>query len=181
MRQSHWVQFRLHRFFAGYSVGFGGGSSRATTGSLKPELLWEPSQNGLLAECPQRHSPMAVGPASPKDWPAGSTISKSPSTRIDPLLLIVILAAAILASEKVRARSAVYRSSPDALSRLRRVCWELKEAAQHPQHPRYLILGNAGIDFIRPGEDSALEIENFAEAGLAEEIDGFCRALSAAA
>src|SRR5580692_13130505 len=105
MRQSHWVQFRLHRFFAGYSFGLGGGSSRATTGSLKPEVLCEPSQNGLFAEWPQRQRPIEVRPARPKARPSGSTISKSPSTRIDPLLLMVILAAAMQASEKMRARS----------------------------------------------------------------------------
>src|SRR5580692_6608406 len=84
--------------FTTYSFGLGGGSSRATTGSLKPEVLCEPSQNGLLAEWPQRQRPIEVRPARPKAWPSGSTISNSPSTRIDPLLLMVILAAAIQAS-----------------------------------------------------------------------------------
>src|SRR5271157_2731771 len=68
--------------------------------SLKPQALWELSQNGLLADWPHRQRPMAVRPARPKAWPAGSTISKSPSTRIDPLLLMITLAAAIQASEK---------------------------------------------------------------------------------
>ena len=35
---------------------------------------------------------MVVRPAKPNGWPSASTISKSPSTRMEPLLLIVILA-----------------------------------------------------------------------------------------
>src|SRR5947207_1451651 len=42
------------------SFGLGGGSSRATTGSQKPVRLWLPSQNGLLADWPQRHSEITV-------------------------------------------------------------------------------------------------------------------------
>jgi hypothetical protein len=75
--------------------GFGAGSSRATTVSEKPLVLCEPSQNGLFAECPQRQRPMAVLPARPNAWPCGSTISKSPSILIEPLLLTVILVAGI--------------------------------------------------------------------------------------
>src|SRR5215472_19091932 len=78
--------------------GFGGGSSRATTVSVKPEVLWDPSQKGLFMEWPQRQSDMVVRPAKPKSAPCGSTISKSPSTRIEPLLFIVILVAAIFYS-----------------------------------------------------------------------------------
>src|SRR5689334_11385166 len=76
-------------------LGLGGGSSRATTVSLNPEVLCEPSQKGLFAEWPQRQSDMVVRPARPKGAPCGSTISKSPSTRMEPLLLTVILVAAI--------------------------------------------------------------------------------------
>src|SRR5215469_16888354 len=76
-------------------LGFGAGRSRATTWSVKPLVLCEPSQNGLLAEWPQRHRLMAVRPASPNGWPCGSTISKSPSILMGPLLLMVILVAAI--------------------------------------------------------------------------------------
>ena len=43
------------------------------------------------------------------------------------------------------------------------------------------VFGHGRIDFIRPREDAAFEIENFAEAGFAQEIDGFRGALSAAA
>jgi hypothetical protein len=43
------------------------------------------------------------------------------------------------------------------------------------------ILWHARIDFIRPGQDAALEIVNLAEAGFAQEIDGFRGALAAAA
>src|SRR5580765_7872527 len=68
-----------------YSFGFGGGSSRAATGSLKPVRAWDPLQNGLLAECPQRQSEITVRPARPNAAPAGSRISKSPSMRMGPL------------------------------------------------------------------------------------------------
>jgi len=81
---------RLHQG-ADHTLGAGGGNSRATTASVKPQVLCAPSQNGLLAEWPQRHNPMAVRPASPKALPAGSTISNSPSMRIGPLLNTVTL------------------------------------------------------------------------------------------
>lgn len=74
-----------------YSFGLGGGNSRAVTGSLKPVLACEPSQNGLLADCPQRHSEITVRPASPKAAPDGSRISNSPSIRIGPLFKTVTL------------------------------------------------------------------------------------------
>jgi hypothetical protein len=53
----------------------------------------------LFEEWPQRQSETVVRPASPKGAPCGSTISKSPSTRIEPLLLMVILVAAIFSPE----------------------------------------------------------------------------------
>src|ERR1035438_2771927 len=69
-----------------YSLGLGGGSSRAATSWVKPVRAWEPSQKGLLADCPQRQSEITVRPASPKAAPVGSRISKSPSMRMGPLL-----------------------------------------------------------------------------------------------
>lgn len=78
-----------------YNFGFGGGNSRATAVSVNPAALCDPSQNGLFAECPHRHRPIAVRPAKPNAFPWGSTISKSPSTRIGPLLPIVILVVGI--------------------------------------------------------------------------------------
>src|SRR5262249_3771488 len=74
-----------------YNFGFGGGSSRAVTVSVKPIRLWLPSQKGLLAECPHRQSEMTVRPARPKAAPVGSQISNSPSMRILPLVLTVSL------------------------------------------------------------------------------------------
>jgi len=76
-----------------YSLGFGGGSSLATTLSVNPACRWLPSQNGLLAEWPQRQSEMIVRPASPNGAPPGSTISNSPSMRIGPLFCGEILVA----------------------------------------------------------------------------------------
>src|ERR1700722_17853254 len=43
------------------------------------------------------------------------------------------------------------------------------------------ILRNTGIDFVGPGEDTALQIQNLAEARFAQEIDSFGGALAAAA
>ena len=69
-----------------YSLGLGGGRSRAATGSLNPVRACAPSQNGLLADCPQRQSEITLRPARPKAAPVGSRISKSPSMRMGPLL-----------------------------------------------------------------------------------------------
>src|ERR1044071_9451377 len=74
-----------------YNLGLGGGSSRATTGSVKPTRLWLPSQNGLLAEWPHRQSEMTVRPASPNGAPVGSRIWNSPSIRMGPLFMHVTL------------------------------------------------------------------------------------------
>ena len=38
---------------------------------------------------------------------------------------------------------------------------------------QYSILRHTGINFIRPREDPAFEVEDFAETGLAQEIHGF--------
>src|ERR1035438_3575237 len=77
---------QIRQIIWNYSLGLGGGSSRAATASLKPVRAWEPSQKGLLADCPQRHNEITVRPASPKVAPVGSRISKSPSIRMGPLL-----------------------------------------------------------------------------------------------
>src|ERR1017187_2553987 len=77
---------QIRQIIWNYSLGLGGGSSRAATASLKPVRAWEPSQKGLLADWPQRQSEMTVRPASPKAAPAGSRISKAPSIRMGPLL-----------------------------------------------------------------------------------------------
>src|ERR1700676_4399054 len=83
-----------------YNFGFGGGSSRAATLSAKLQVLCDPSQNGLLADWPQRQRPIVVRPAKPNARPSGSTISKSPPTRSEPLWFTVILVAAILSPRK---------------------------------------------------------------------------------
>src|ERR1022692_4191422 len=77
---------RIRQIIWNYSLGLGGGSSRAATASLKPVRAWEPSQKGLLADWPQRQREITVRPASPKAAPVGSRISKSPSIRMGPLL-----------------------------------------------------------------------------------------------
>ena len=74
-----------------YSFGFGGGNSRAVTGSEKPIRLWLPSQKGLLALWPQRQREITVRPESPKAAPVGSKIPNSPSIRMGPFVKTVIL------------------------------------------------------------------------------------------
>src|SRR5215472_2882678 len=78
-----------------HTLGLGGGKSRAVTVSEKPTRLWLPSQNGLFAEWPQRQSVIVVRPPSPNAWPIGSRISKSPSTRMEPLFCTVIFVVGI--------------------------------------------------------------------------------------
>lgn len=92
----HYGKRGLH-IFTGGLVG-AGGRSRATMTLSKAHCLCVPSQNGLLADCPQRQSDTVVRPPSPNTLPCESTISKSPSTLIDPLSLIVSFAPAIPAS-----------------------------------------------------------------------------------
>jgi hypothetical protein len=77
-------------------LGVGGGRSRAGHTDSKPTLRCDPSQNGLFAEWPQRHKPTVVRPASPNDLPSASQISNSPSTRMEPLALMVIFADMLL-------------------------------------------------------------------------------------
>src|SRR5207245_7049872 len=60
--------------------GGGGGSSTARHSDTKATRLCEPSQNGLLADCPQRHSLISVRPASLKvvpSWSARTWLSRS--------------------------------------------------------------------------------------------------------
>src|ERR1700728_724577 len=65
-----------------------GGSSNAWASCSKWPLC-EPSQNGLLADMPQRQRKTMVLPCNPYALPCISTISKSPSTFTEPLLFIV--------------------------------------------------------------------------------------------
>ena len=80
----------VKRTYAGF--GAGGGRSRAGHTDWKFALRCDPSQKGLFSEWPQRHRPMAVRRPRPNDLPSASAISKSPSTRMEPLGLIVIFA-----------------------------------------------------------------------------------------
>ena len=79
------------RQIAAQSFGLGGGSSRAAQESWKPVRACDPSQKGLFADCPQRHSEITVRPASPNWLPCASHMEKSPSMRIGPLFNGVIL------------------------------------------------------------------------------------------
>src|SRR5580700_1454608 len=126
----------LENRFRTYSFGLGGGNSRATTVSVNPTRPCDPSQNGLFADCPQRHSPIAARPAKPNALPCGSTISKSPSTRIEPLLPTVIFVAAIFtffyrASEICIPRTIAQQPS---LSNFRVNTWEPTDRL-HPTTP----------------------------------------------
>src|SRR5215472_13543216 len=102
----------------------------------KAHCLCVPSQNGLLADCPQRQSDTLVRPPSPKTRPCESTISKSPSTLMDPLSRIMILVAAIFQPLKEPSTS---------LFCLR------------------LVFRNRRVYFIRPRQNSAFQIPDFAE------------------
>ena len=73
---------------------FFGGKSNAFASCSKCSL-WDPSQKGLLADRPQRQSETIVRPWRPYAFPSLSTISKSPSTLTDPLLLMISFVAAI--------------------------------------------------------------------------------------
>lgn len=68
---------------------FRGGRSNATASCSKCPL-WDPSQKGLLPDRPHRHKEIMVRPCNPYTLPFISTISKSPSTFVEPLLLMVI-------------------------------------------------------------------------------------------
>src|SRR5579884_3356249 len=61
----------------------------------KPTVLWLPSQKGLLALCPQRHSENAVLPCRSNALPSASTtLISAPSvasTRYGPFFLAVIV------------------------------------------------------------------------------------------
>src|SRR5262249_51233658 len=72
-----------------------GSRSNATTVDWKPQVLCALSQNGFRADCPQRQSEIRTRPARPNGLPSGSTTSKSPSTRREPLVMTVILAPAM--------------------------------------------------------------------------------------
>jgi hypothetical protein len=55
-----------------YIFGFGAGSSLAGHTDSKPAVRWDPSQNGLFWECPQRHNPIVVRPAKSNGFPSAS-------------------------------------------------------------------------------------------------------------
>ena len=76
-----------------------GGRSRAAIGLTKLMRLWVPSQKGAFADWPQRQRVTAVRPPRPKVLPVWSTISKSPSMRMEPLLKTVTL---VLATNALR-------------------------------------------------------------------------------
>src|SRR5262249_50070094 len=72
------------------TFGFGGGSSRASHTDWNPVRACWPSQNGLLADCRQRHSEITVRPARPYSLPDWSVMVNSPSSRSGPWLLTVM-------------------------------------------------------------------------------------------
>src|SRR5690348_14843607 len=115
---------RLYIFTGG--LGGAGGRFRATMTLSKAHCLCVPSQNCLLADCPQRQSDTLVRPPSPKTLPCESTISKSPSTLIDPLSLMVIFVAAIFSLSKAPASDSFSAAST----------WEPRDPL-HPTRPEF--------------------------------------------
>lgn len=103
-RQKRFGTLRLRLRVPFQSFGLGGGSSRATTASVKPWWLWLPSQKGLFVEWPQRHNEITVRPASPNTCPLGSQISNSPSIRKGPLVRGVILVDGTIQSYRKKAK-----------------------------------------------------------------------------
>ena len=59
--------------------------------------LWDPSQNGLFCESPQRQIETISLPCRLYTFPFLSTISKSPSTFSEPLLFTVIFVVGMVA------------------------------------------------------------------------------------
>ena len=80
-----------------------GGRLNATASCSKWPLC-EPSQKGLLFDIPQRHIEITSRPPRSYTLPFLSTISKSPSTRNEPLLLTVIFVVAIIIKNKLGAQ-----------------------------------------------------------------------------
>src|SRR5262245_52316432 len=94
-----WARAGDHGAGWGGILGAGGGRSRATMSDSNPHVLCVESQNGLVFDWPQRHSVTRVRPASPKTRPSWSTISKSPSTRSEPLFMTVMRAGGMEVSD----------------------------------------------------------------------------------
>ena len=67
-----------------YSLGCGGGRSRAEHSEANPPRRCPPSQKGLFSDSPQRQSEIMVRPPNPYRFPCASSIVKSPSRRIGP-------------------------------------------------------------------------------------------------
>ena len=83
-------------------VVFFGGKAKATA-SCSKWPLWLPSQKGLFCDKPQRQMETISLPCRLYTPPFLSTISKSPSTFIDPLLFTVIFVAdMIMISFKIK-------------------------------------------------------------------------------
>ena len=70
-----------------------GASSRAVPGSMNPQLLCLPSQNGLFPDSPQRQRKMVSRPPRPYALPSLSTSVKSPVTLYYPFSFTVMIAA----------------------------------------------------------------------------------------
>src|SRR6478672_1201272 len=78
-----------------YYASFLGGRAKATALCSKCPLC-DPSQKGLLLERPHLQRETTVRPPRSYTLPSLSTISKSPSMRVDPLLLITSFVVAII-------------------------------------------------------------------------------------
>src|SRR5258705_12223606 len=114
-----------------------------------------------MAEWPHRQRLMIVRPARPKGFPSGSTISKSPSTRMDPLCLTVIFVVAIFspAPHKVCPHFRTATSGNDSCANLREAL--SLHTTQNSENKS--VFWNVRINLVGPREDSALQVKNFAE------------------
>jgi hypothetical protein len=77
-----------------YVVFFGGNANATASCSKLP--LCEPSQKGIFLDKPHLHKPKVVLPPRSYWFPFLSTISKSPSIFIEPLLLMVSFVVGII-------------------------------------------------------------------------------------
>src|SRR5690606_17948729 len=85
----------------GGSGGLGGGGGAGAPGGgfgsdLKPTILWDPSQNGLMVDVPQRHSATVLRPCRSIASPSGVSSAASPRTSRGPFGQATIVVGLVL-------------------------------------------------------------------------------------
>src|SRR5258708_9333967 len=98
-----------------------------------------------------------------------STSSISPSTRNGPSFRTIILV------------EAIHPPYLDSHCCSPGLSFEEASEGSDPVFFSFLILGHAGIDFVGPCQNPALEVQEFFEAGFLQKLNGVSRAFAAAA